>query len=111
MAVINLGPPIATDLRDVQQLQDRFDGPLRALCSTPWGDGVLVRGLRIQPNDGEQELVIRHWLGRPVTGAVIWRSNIALVGPWGLRALDEQSAVVNVQPMTPVGGTVDIWIG
>lgn len=115
MATINLPAPVMTADRDLYRVQQRFEQPLRQLISTPWGDGVLVPNLMVLSISGDQTLRVKHNLGRPVTGAVLWSSSVPIYGPWNVVAVDPNVCSITVN--TPVGvpagnpGTIAVWVG
>ena len=112
MSQINLMPPVRTKDPDIDALQRRFDGPLRQLASSPWGDGVLVTGIKLNGASGQQVLRIPHGLGRPARGAVIWNASVEVYGPWGLITVDANTSLCYVQvPHGGNGGFVDVWVG
>lgn len=111
MSVINLLPPVQSDNLDVVRLQQRFEAPMQALISSPWGDGVLVIGISLPATSGTKTITIRHGLGRKATGCVLWNCTVPVLGPWQLAYIDINTCSVSVSLTSEGGGMADFWVG
>lgn len=105
-----LPPPVISDDIALVRVQQRYDAPVNQMLATPWGNGVLVRGIPVAGTAQPQAITLRHGLGRAPTGVVIWNASVEVIGPWGLTAVDANTARVNVALPHGAPGTLDLWV-